>query len=317
MLSMVTAVDKEVILMGDINVDYLIQSEDKEIKSIFDIYGYKQLIKGATHITKETKTCIDVIQTNNPQVISATKVIPVSFSDHDMIGCVRKLNHLKYNPKTIKCRNYKNYDPSKFSESIANHPDYEHVLNGTDPNVCWEKLKAIIVNSLNNFCPNITKRVKGKPCPWLSVQLRAHMNERDQLLRKSRKTNSTADVQAYKRKRNLVNYLVRQSKKAYYKDLLRESANNTNSFWKALKQLFPTKKSTNSTTFKINGEVTCCKYKIANAFCKYFSHVVKGLKNKAFILKNCVWKEQISEPIRTCRRFKFQLVSVKEVEFEI
>ena len=83
--------------MGDINVNYSKANANLEIKAALSLNGFKQLLKSATR-TQGESTLVEIICTTNFSVISATAIIPCSFSDHDMIVCVRKLNHFKYNP---------------------------------------------------------------------------------------------------------------------------------------------------------------------------------------------------------------------------
>ena len=101
--------NKEVIILGDINVDYL-KTTHRSIKDSFLLNGFYQLIKAPTRVTETTATLIDVIQTNFKNDISYSTVIPAGLSDHDLIGCVRKMNNVKYQPKIIHCRNYNNYN---------------------------------------------------------------------------------------------------------------------------------------------------------------------------------------------------------------
>ena len=110
MLSTASAELKETILLGDMNIDYLKKADHAEIKTIIDIQGLEQLIKKPTRVTNNSKTLIDIICSTKPSSISKTDTIPTSISDHDMVGLVRKLNHFKYTPKTIRCRNYSKYN---------------------------------------------------------------------------------------------------------------------------------------------------------------------------------------------------------------
>ena len=119
---------------------------------------------------------------------------------------------------TMKC--YSNEKPSSNLK----------VMNDTDLNTIWNRLKNIITTCLDEIAPKITKRIRGQPSPWLSVELKVHMNTRNILLRKSRKSKNTADIAAYKKKRNQVNRLVKFAKKEYFKDLLDTASHNSNSF---------------------------------------------------------------------------------------
>ena len=66
---------------------------------IIDLYGLKQIIQKPTRIQNDSETLIDIIATNRPSVIRDTSVIPSSIGDHEMIGAVRKGNHVKFKPK--------------------------------------------------------------------------------------------------------------------------------------------------------------------------------------------------------------------------
>ena len=93
-LNVISFKHKECIILGDTNINYLDKNNHNDIKDIFTLNGYKQLVTKATRITEKSKTLIDAIFTNKPENISKTDTIPTSLSDHDMVGCVRKLNHL-------------------------------------------------------------------------------------------------------------------------------------------------------------------------------------------------------------------------------
>ena len=102
--------NKETVILGDLNCNYLDNNNNLLIKDLFKLRGYKETIKTATWIAKDSSTFIDVILTNPPHnMINANSIIS-SLSDHNVIKWVNKLNNIKLNPRTIKCRDYKNYD---------------------------------------------------------------------------------------------------------------------------------------------------------------------------------------------------------------
>ena len=189
MFSFSTSTSTEIQIMGDMNVNYLKRNNHIDVKSILSLYGFKQMIKSATRVTKETSTLIDLILTNNPHVIIDTAVIPISFSDHDLIGCVRKLNHQKFQPKTIICRSNRNYTKDQLIAYLRNS-DWSEVYRATDVSTAWSEMKRIICTTLDIVAPKFEKIVTGKPCPWIITDLKMQMNERDSLLRKSRKSHN-------------------------------------------------------------------------------------------------------------------------------
>ena len=78
------------IILGDMNINFLKKDNSKELKSIISSYNYKQLIDSVTRITNNTSTLINVILTNISKNIKNFITTPLSLSDHDLIGCVRK-----------------------------------------------------------------------------------------------------------------------------------------------------------------------------------------------------------------------------------
>ena len=52
---------KEVILLGDLNANYLKRDDCKELKTIIDTNGFEQLVNKPTRITQTTETLIDIM----------------------------------------------------------------------------------------------------------------------------------------------------------------------------------------------------------------------------------------------------------------
>ena len=107
MIETATCENKEILLAGDLNCNYLVPNYHKEIKDIIRINGLKQLIELPTRITKRTKTLIDIIATTDKTRFLASIVFPNSFSDHDLTGIVRKmhvenLNREKFSQETTQ-----------------------------------------------------------------------------------------------------------------------------------------------------------------------------------------------------------------------
>ena len=90
--------DKEKIILGDINCDYLKADVNGKLKRIINSHGFKQLVSSPTRITDQSRTLTDIIATTVPVNIIKISTILSGLSDHDMVGCVRKINNTKYEP---------------------------------------------------------------------------------------------------------------------------------------------------------------------------------------------------------------------------
>ena len=167
--------------LGDSNISFLKRSDNCECKSILELLGFKQLIRTPARIINDTESLIDIIASNNCASIKDTAAV-----DHEFIGCVRKLNHMKLPEKTITCRNYRPYHPSILSEHLC-EVDWNLIYHCNYIDFAWIIFKDILSTVFNKFAPVITKRV-----PWLSAKIKSLMNIRDKLIQKARKSKVNA-----------------------------------------------------------------------------------------------------------------------------
>ena len=163
--------DKETILMGDINCDYLKDNYHREIKNLFVSYGFKQLIEKATRITETNEMLIDVILTNSPETIRNYETILSSNSDHDIIAIIRKKSTSKYPPRTIYSRKYKNYNTNVIKNELRN-VNWVRVTNCRDSNICWQYINDILLKCADIHVPLTIKRSKENPVPGSPKKLR-------------------------------------------------------------------------------------------------------------------------------------------------
>ena len=228
-----------------------------------------------------------------------------------MVGCIRKINSAKYAPKTIRCRNYKKYSSEQLNKDLS-ETDWSPLYNMLNVNNAVEYFNEKLTSLFNSHAPIIQKRVKGKPCEWISDELRFSMNERDKALRLAKKSQKKSDWDRYKKLRNSCNNNIKRSKQSYHKNVLQENSTNPAGFWKAIKTIFPTKSKTSISPLDLEE-----KQNKANVFSNYFSNVVNSLKEKAFVMTNFVWKHPPFYSKRTTRVFKFKYVTKTFVEKQL
>jgi len=256
LLSKVTKEQKETIILGDLNTDFIKNNDVDNIKHTLTINGFSQLIKQPTRITINTSTLIDIIATNKTKNIKKAEV--------------RKQNNIKYEEKIIKSRNYSRYNPEKLQNDLKN-VNFSSVFNATNVNDAVQLFTDILSNVFNKHAPIVKKRLKGKPTPWLNVNIKADMDRRDKILRKARKTKNEGDWRLYKKLRNYCNNRLKNARKAYYKNLLNENA---------------------------------------KSFGDYFFTAVSKLKEIYFRATDLTWKVPRLLQYRTKTVFKFEYVSV-------
>ena len=115
-------------------------------------------------------------------ILSTTKVLPLSLSDHDCAMCVRKFNHWKMPFRTIKCRDYSKYNHTVLAHHIENY-NWNPVYTETNVNTELNYIKQRLTSIVNRHTPKITKPVKDHKCPWLTYKTKTLMSTR--VLRKA------------------------------------------------------------------------------------------------------------------------------------
>lgn len=153
--------------------------------------------------------------------------------------------------------------------------DWEKIYSAGCPLTAYQYLELILKQVLDKHAQFITKRVKGKPSPWIKNDLKNHMNNRDQLKRRAKNSGKTADWRAYTRKRNFAKNEISRAKRSHLQNELRENAKKPDRFWKVIKEVFPVKSKSNNLSFNINVKSTTDKASISRGFCSYFSTIAQ------------------------------------------
>ena len=213
--------------MGDFNINYFSTATNLNLKRAFNDLGPTQIIKTATRITKDSSTSIDLIFTNKAANVTNASSFPLSFNDHDMIGCVRKINTIKYDPRAIECRDYK-HNHNDLWNDIKNI-NWKPIEKESDVNKALKNFNAKVSEVFDRHARTIQKNVKRRPCKWLTRELKKKMNNRDRQLSKARKSSLENDWSSYKRLRNRCNTLIRKAK-THYQNLLTENETNLRQF---------------------------------------------------------------------------------------
>ena len=155
-LTNVVKTNKEIIILGDFNIDYN-KTDNRDFKSLLNIFELKQVITKPTRTTETSSTLIDLIIKNCPENITNKGVFPKSIADHDMIACSRKINNICYNPKTIKCRNYTNYSPEELKSDVAKI-DWSPVYDATDVDLAVQYFTSSLQLVFETHAPHVEKR---------------------------------------------------------------------------------------------------------------------------------------------------------------
>jgi len=270
---------KEVILLGDFNKDLL----NPQIKSNWEDYmtsfGLTQKVNVATRvIANRSKTLIDHIYSNQCSNISYIDVPQIGLSDHFPVFLTRKTNVSapKLSHHSITYRSLKKFNEENFKNDLMCIP-WDVIKVFDDVNDALDSWYTLFNEVLDRHVPIKRQRVKRPNQPsWLTPEIIEGMKQRDRL-------KSLGDEENYRKARNNVTELIRNSKKKHFANMIDNSKQNPGNIWKVFKEFGAGKgncssKNNNIFTIKKNGQYLDDSKDIANEFNSFFISIAENLK---------------------------------------
>ena len=264
-LSSLNTNKSEVYLLGDFNINLLqrnqyvlkenLSSKYKDLitplirqyKEFFQTYSLKQLIKEPTRVTCDFSSLIDHILSNAVEKISASGIIDIGISDHQLTFCTRKVLKAKSNcHQNILARSFKKYDPQKFIDALGkiNFSNYELFA---DVDVAYTDFLTKLTKTIDSIAPFKENKIKTNSQDWFDMEIREKIKTRVSLYRKFKKSKNRVDEDIYKSAKRDVEKLVKQKKREFYQNKLEQNIGKPKELWKTLKSLgLPSKKASNS-----------------------------------------------------------------------
>lgn len=259
---------KPVLILGDLNCNILKPGpECKALKDFIAEFNLTNIINSPTRVTNTSTTLIDVILLSAPSLVESSGVINTTISDHFTVYAVLRLKLPKTQPNYRTTRSYKNYEPTAFLIDLAPYVDTLDIVHyKNDVNEKLATLNDALFTILDIHAPVKTFKIKSRPCPYVTVEIKTLMKQRDTLHRIFLRTRRESDWNNYKLIRNQVKVILKQAEENYTKRNVLQHKNNSNSLWKIINRCIPSKSTTKLTYSKDH-------LIVANEFNKYFSSV--------------------------------------------
>ena len=118
---------KEVIVMGDCNIDHLKFSRAGSLQPLVDAmleriypHGVVQCVQGVTHSWPgQNPSGLDHVYTNAPEKLSPVQVKVCGSSDHRFILATKYAKNIKEKIRYCQKRSYRNFDEKVFMEEVG------------------------------------------------------------------------------------------------------------------------------------------------------------------------------------------------------
>ena len=283
LLDKIKADGKLTYMMGDYNIN-IINSDHNETQNFVDImfeYGFMPCISKPTRVTSKSATLIDNIFTNNYSSYSNSLngILYTDVSDHFPTFHIDVMSLTDNESKYIHKRDFNKPNIEKFNARIADI-DWIDVLSNNDAQNSYSLFQEKFACIYDECFPLRYVKLGYKDRkPWLSDGLKISIKRKNKLFSKK---NKNRDLEAeYISYRNLLNKLLHEAERNYYRSLFEKSRNNMKKSWRVLKDVINHKKqSASCSSFKINDIITSDKKRICNGFNDFYINVGSNLAQK-------------------------------------
>ena len=272
MIENVASQHKDMILMGDLNLNLLNPSNPTNnfLLSARD-NNLDQLIREPTRITDHSQTLLDVLFTSNPDLFSLVGTADITGSDHLMIyGEINEKIQTQAKVRTI--RSFKKCDKDKLMADLENAP-WQVMDMFDDINEKWDYWKSLFLKVVEEHAPLVKVRVKNKvqDCEWIDSEVRGLMRTRNYFRKKYRNTRDQEDWNKFRELRSLVIKRLRVAKVKYYADVCKEISRQPKSTWRQLNTVLGRSKCAGINQIIVNDEPVTQTVDIVNNFIRHFS----------------------------------------------
>jgi hypothetical protein len=285
------------IFAGDININihnkHVLTVDESSYLNMLYSTGFNSLVNGTTRLNSNGRdSCLDhiMIRTNTP-IQSKTATLCTDITDH--LPTFMGLKYLKKTDnddfsrdKQVKYR----IDIDKLNELLEREL-WVGVFDENDPHEAmkgfYDVLNACISNSKIEKVVNGNKFRKIKP--WITRGIVISIQKRSRLysnLKNHERYSNRMGLPinealrgSYITYRNMLNNLIRNCKKTYYENRLKQSSGNAKDIWKIVNEITARNSAirTPINKLKLGNEIVTDSPTMANMFNKYFTNIASSL----------------------------------------
>ena len=246
----------DLFILGDLNVNYKNMKSPtyKKLHFFVQANGLTQYINSTTRNTDKSKSLIDLAMTNS-KFVSLSGTLDCHLSDHQPIFIVHKKGRDTRPSAAFSGRSYRNYDRKVFGKKLKDL-NWDGFFQLTDADAAWDWILHNIVSTLDLMCPIRSFHIKNYRPDWMTKELIEQIKDRDYFYKQAKLTGDEDLWNIARHLRNVTNFNIRQAKKDFILNELKEHDDDAKKFWKVIRKVVPSDKSPSSqdVLLKHNGE---------------------------------------------------------------
>ena len=224
-----------VIITGDFNCrstqwweSDIENNEGKLFEPLTADIGLHQLISEPTHLMGSSKSCIDLLFTDQPNLITDSGVHPSLHEQchHQIVYGKLSVSNITLPPYTRKIWFYDKADFVKIVKSIETFRWQEHLQKIACPNEQVKLLNEVLLNIYSNFIPNQVKTIKPRQAPWITKTVKNCLKKKSRAYKSFVKNGRPDDkLEGIQNKTSEATRLIEDAKRNYFRKAGKTLAN--------------------------------------------------------------------------------------------
>jgi hypothetical protein len=192
------------------------------------------------------------------------------------------------NTRQISYRNFSEANIQNLETALANL-DWTPVVSLHDVNASYSEFLNIFSENYDHHIPLVTRKFnkyRHRTEPWITTGILTSLKKRDKMHSKMMKQRNPAAKQAaeleYKSFKNILNKIIKLSKKTYWNDLLAGHQNDVKTTWKCINQIMGKSKQKFNfpESLHLNNKTFSSPQAIATGFNDFYTNIGPDLARK-------------------------------------
>ena len=276
LLNNVTSEAKEIVLIGDINID-MQHKNDNVTSMICNVYGLSNVIKAPTCFKKPEGTLIDPVIVMNAKRFQCPINVHCGYSDfHNMVGCVTKVHVPPQMPVKITYRSYRNYVEEEFKSEVSRIPFHVAEIFDDVSDRYW-MTSEMYKDVLDDHAPVKSRKITSQQVPYMHSALRKEMYTRNMLKNRYFQWRTPSLEREYNKQKNKVTEMRRQAIKSYFMSKCTENC-SPREFWECIRPYMNDKtKSHRNIILQEDDKIVTSREEVCEIFNVFFSSVADSI----------------------------------------
>lgn len=226
------------VIIGDMNIDIKVDSEDKRANDYLDITGHYGFYPGHLFPTHDSN-CLDHVMLKTAEAARVI-VCDLGLTDHDTLVVAMNKNTSCITPNLNKVRYINKINYTNLIKDVES-TDWSFVYDHNDISDALTDFTSILSSKIQSHSTKVKQRnSKAIRKPWMSDNLLKCIRKRDLLHKEAKKKENKNDLSVqlkYKNYRNYCNNTIQNLKNAYERQLLHRAKGDNKRTWAAVKDI--------------------------------------------------------------------------------